>query len=755
MVQEGSIRNGQHGSNINVANVLAAIFIATGQDAASITDACWAHLTPEYDYKSQRLTLSLYFPSLPVGVVGGGTVYATQREALRIMQCDGPGGKHQLAGYIAAFALALEVISSLSPPRLLLLLPPTHTTLPLGNPRSALTAEQCLQRAPYPAPTDLPRPSSPMPDLSTSPGRDPDSDPREDSNNNNNNNENNNHILSQHLHPQFTASLQDELVVPPGDAPAEQSSGDAPSEPQSSLKLQGGDIHRDLYRIDAKSKQARLDKRAATFSFLPRHADDVVEEGVASLEPGSFRRHFIQNKYGRLDQPGVTSSFLDFLDIYGNFAGEDLADTEEESAIIDEEDERQVSERTALLQRRKSLRASRPGDASNVKTFFTLLKAFVGTGIIFLPKAFRNGGILFSSITLVTVALISTLCFHLLLECRRHYGGGYGDIGERIGGPRLRTLILASIVISQLGFVCACIIFTAENIHAFVEAVTKDQTTAVSIGGLIALQLLVLIPLSLIRNISKLGPIALLADVFILVGLAYIYCYDIASLASRGLASTVELFNRQSFTLTIGSCIFTFEGIGLILPIQSSMKRPEHFDKLLYTVMAIITVLFTAVGALSYATFGEETKTEIISNLPRTDRFVNALQFFYSLAILVSTPIQLFPAVRILEGKLFGQGSGKRDPLIKWKKNVFRTGAVVGCGLIAAVGAGDLDKFVSLIGSFACVPLVYIYPAYLHWNGVAESAWAKRGDIAMMVLGVVFMVYTTSATVSVWLEGSP
>ncbi|OOF92693.1 hypothetical protein ASPCADRAFT_152122 [Aspergillus carbonarius ITEM 5010] len=591
-----------------------------------------------------------------------------------------------------------------------------------------------------------------MADLSTSPGRNPDSDPREATNNNSN--EDNNNILSQHLHPQFTASLQDELAPPPGDAPAEQSSGDAPYEPQSSLRLQGGDIHRDLYRIDAKSKQARLDKRAATFSFLPRHADDVVEEGVASLEPGSFRRHFIQNKYGRLDQPGVTSSFLDFLDIYGNFAGEDLADTEEESAIVEEEDERQVSERTALLRRRKSLRASRPGDASNVKTFFTLLKAFVGTGIIFLPKAFRNGGILFSSITLVTVALISTLCFHLLLECRRRYGGGYGDIGERIAGPRLRTLILASIVISQLGFVCACIIFTAENIHAFLEAVTKDQTTAVSIGGLIALQLLVLIPLSLIRNISKLGPIALLADVFILVGLAYIYSYDIVSLVSRGLASTVELFNRQSFTLTIGSCIFTFEGIGLILPIQSSMKRPEHFDRLLYTVMAIITILFTAVGALSYATFGDETKTEIISNLPRTDRFVNALQFFYSLAILVSTPIQLFPAVRILEGKLFGQGSGKRDPMIKWKKNVFRTGAVVCCGLIAAVGAGDLDKFVSLIGSFACVPLVYIYPAYLHWKGVAESPWVKRGDIAMMVLGVVFMVYTTSATVSVWLGGS-
>lgn len=245
----------------------------------------------------------------------------------------------------------------------------------------------------------------------------------------------------------------------------------------------------------------------------------------------------------------------------------------------------------------------------------------------------------------------------------------------------------------------------------------------------------------------------MLADAFILLGLAYIYCFDLVTLMSRGVEPTVQLFNPCSFTLTIGSCIFTFEGIGLILPIQSSMKKPEHFNRLLYLIMAIITVLFTAVGALSYATFGENTQTEIFSNFPQNDPFVNTIQFLYALAILVGTPIQMFPAARIFEGKLFGPKSGKHDKSIKWKKNVFRTGLVICCGVISAFGAGDLDKFVSLIGSFACVPLVYIYPAYLHWKGVAESPWAKRGDMVMVALGIVFMIYTTSATVSVWVQG--
>jgi len=72
---------------------------------------------------------------------------------------------------------------------------------------------------------------------------------------------------------------------------------------------------------------------------------------------------------------------------------------------------------------------------------------------------------------------------------------------------------------------------------------------------------------------------------------------------------------------------------------------------------------------------------------------------------------------------------------------------VVLCGAVSILGASNLDRFVALIGSFACVPLVYIYPPLLHYRGVAESRWEKAGDVAMMVLGVVGMIYTTAVTV--------
>jgi hydroxymethylglutaryl-CoA reductase len=113
-LKEGGIRNGQFGSNINTVNIIAAMFIATGQDTASTAEASWSHLTSELDPKTGALCMSLYFPSLPVGTVGGGTGYPMQKEALKMLRCDGdgPDQKERLAGLIAAFSLALDVSTS-------------------------------------------------------------------------------------------------------------------------------------------------------------------------------------------------------------------------------------------------------------------------------------------------------------------------------------------------------------------------------------------------------------------------------------------------------------------------------------------------------------------------------------------------------------------------------------------------------------------------------------------------------------------
>jgi len=297
----------------------------------------------------------------------------------------------------------------------------------------------------------------------------------------------------------------------------------------------------------------------------------------------------------------------------------------------------------------------------------------------------------------------------LLVNTRKLVVGSYGDIGGALYGKKMRWIILASIVISQIGFVCAYTIFTAENLSAFVSAVTRGAHS-MDVRYLILLQLVILLPSAMIRDISKLSGTALVADFFIMLGLCVLYYFDIFTLATKGVAD-VTLFNSQDFVLFLGTAAFAFEGIGLVIPIQESMARPEKFKFVLTGVMVILIVVFTSIGALSYAAYGSAVKTVIISSLPQDSgispllrdlivAFVNAVQFLYSLAILLSTPLQLFPAIRILEnGTGLALRSGKRNPYIKWKKNIFRFILVILTAGISAAGANSLERFVSLTGS--------------------------------------------------------
>jgi hydroxymethylglutaryl-CoA reductase (NADPH) len=99
--------DGMVGYNINVANAVAAIFVATGQDLASIHESGTGVLNLE---KTDRgLYFSLSLPSLVIGTIGGGTHLPKQKEALGIMGCAGNGKVFRFAQLIAGFALGLEI----------------------------------------------------------------------------------------------------------------------------------------------------------------------------------------------------------------------------------------------------------------------------------------------------------------------------------------------------------------------------------------------------------------------------------------------------------------------------------------------------------------------------------------------------------------------------------------------------------------------------------------------------------------------
>ncbi|KAF8917223.1 transmembrane amino acid transporter protein-domain-containing protein [Mucidula mucida] len=551
-----------------------------------------------------------------------------------------------------------------------------------------------------------------------------------------------------------------------GDLPSSSSASTAVSHPRDDTEpfpvhydVAGADVTHDIYKYQSNQRKGR--SRAASFAAQSPPVDPAFEH---IHEPGGFRRNYVllraTNEPG--EEPQFVNNFIDFLYLFGHFAGEDLEEEDEDQEDdLEEQTHVDLSETAPLLGGKPSIARSRSrsrrraaspgphGNATVTQAVLMLLKAFIGTGVLFLGRGFYNGGILFSSLLFIFIAVISLYSFILLVHTKFIVSGSFGDIGGTLYGNWMRQLILGSIVVSQMGFCGAYMIFVAENMQSFVMGVTHCAKL-IGVQYFIFMQLIVFLPLVLIRDLAKLSTTALIADVFILAGLIYIFGSEVSIISQRGIQD-VALFNPKDFPLFVGTAVFSFEGIGLVIPITDAMKEPKKFPAVISAVMAGLLVLFGGAGALAYLTFGSDIKTVVLVNLDTSKPMVQAVQFLYSVAIMLSVPLQLFPAVRIMENGLFVR-SGKTSTRIKWLKNFFRFFVVIVTTLISWAGAADLDKFVAFVGCFACVPLCYVYPAMLHYKAAAHTRTEKLKDIAMMVFGMVAAIYTTIQTVRLMLE---
>ncbi|MEK7074000.1 MAG: hydroxymethylglutaryl-CoA reductase [Patescibacteria group bacterium] len=107
----GSAMSGSMGFNAQYANVLAALFIATGQDPAHVAECAVGITTAEI--QGDAVYVGIYMPDLMVGTVGGGTGLSTQKEALSISGAKTSQEFAEIAG-AAVLAGEISLLASLS-----------------------------------------------------------------------------------------------------------------------------------------------------------------------------------------------------------------------------------------------------------------------------------------------------------------------------------------------------------------------------------------------------------------------------------------------------------------------------------------------------------------------------------------------------------------------------------------------------------------------------------------------------------------
>ena len=101
----GSAMSGSLGFNAHFANIVAAFFASTGQDLAHVVEGSMGVTTAKI-LDNGDLYVSVYLPSVMLGIVGGGTKLKIKQEALSII---GAKTSEELAEVFIAAVLAGEI----------------------------------------------------------------------------------------------------------------------------------------------------------------------------------------------------------------------------------------------------------------------------------------------------------------------------------------------------------------------------------------------------------------------------------------------------------------------------------------------------------------------------------------------------------------------------------------------------------------------------------------------------------------------
>ena len=188
----------------------------------------------------------------------------------------------------------------------------------------------------------------------------------------------------------------------------------------------------------------------------------------------------------------------------------------------------------------------------------------------------------------------------------------------------------------------------------------------------------------------------------------------------------------------------------MIVPLQEAVFRPEDKEKFPHVnvrVTSWIVVFYVFFAVTCWASLGDGVKTALTASLP-SGTISTLVQLAYSLAVILTFPMQAFPALEVV----FHSLSSKLQP---WQRNTISSLITCLLGVIAYYSIDYLGNVVSLLGSLVGIPIALIFPPLMHNLLCASDKTAtRRMNYLVAGLGLGAMGAASYATITSWDKGA-
>ncbi|XP_077565506.1 sodium-coupled neutral amino acid symporter 2 [Stigmatopora nigra] len=423
------------------------------------------------------------------------------------------------------------------------------------------------------------------------------------------------------------------------------------------------------------------------------------------------------------------------------------------------------------------------GNASFGMSVFNLGNAIMGSGILGLSYAMANTGIALFLILLVSVALFSLYSVHLLLKTANEGGAlVYEQLGYKAFGLPGKLAATCSITMQNIGAMSSYLYIVKYELPIVIQALSGSSDVWYTNGDYLVLivSLIVILPLSLLKNLGYLGytsGLSLLCMVFFLIVVIIkkfqIPCplpdvHAVNETFSKVHESTVSInnetvdectpkyfvFNSQT-VYAVPILTFAFVCHPAILPMYEelksrSMKRMQRVANVSFLSMFVMYFLAALFG---YLTFNVNVESELLhtySRIDQDDLVLLVVRIAVLTAVTLTVPVVLFP-IRTSINQILCVSN------FSWIRHTIITVALLVGTNILVIFVPSIRDIFGFIGASAAAMLIFILPSAFYIKLVKKESmrsFQKIGATIFLIIGFVVMIGSMTLIILDWVHNA-
>ncbi|XP_018877997.2 putative sodium-coupled neutral amino acid transporter 11 isoform X2 [Gorilla gorilla gorilla] len=373
---------------------------------------------------------------------------------------------------------------------------------------------------------------------------------------------------------------------------------------------------------------------------------------------------------------------------------------------------------------------------------FNVVNSIIGSGIIGLPYSMKQAGFPLGILLLFWVSYVTDFSLVLLIK-----GGALSGtdtyqslVNKTFGFPGYLLLSVLQFLYPFIAMISYNII-AGDTLSKVFQRIPGVDPENVFIGRhfIIGLSTVTFtLPLSLYRNIAKLGKVSLISTGLTTLILGIVMARAISLGPHIPKTEDAWVFAKPNAIQAVGVMSFAFICHHNSFLVYSSLEEPTvaKWSRLIHMSIVISVFICIFFATCGYLTFTGFTQGDLFENYCRNDDLVTFGRFCYGVTVILTYPMECFVTREVIANVFFG---GNLSSVF----HIVVTVMVITVATLVSLLIDCLGIVLELNGVLCATPLIFIIPSacYLKLSEEPRTHSDKIMSCVMLPIGAVVMVF--------------